>query len=285
MSWTRTMIGLTAAAGAGLLLVPGAQAKSAKHPKPTASDAAVFKDCAHCPEMVTIPAGSFLMGSPATETHRGAETQHRVTIAAPFAVSRDEITFAQWDACVTDGGCGGYRPDAPWGRGRMPVVNVNWNNAKAYVQWLSRKTGKRYRLLSKAEWEYAARGGAVTAFAVGPTLSARDANFDAGQKTDLNPKGPMRGRTVAVGTFKPNGFGLHDMHGNVWEWVEDCWNEDYGPALPADGAPARPGDCNGRVLRGGSWEDGAADLRLAARVASAAGDRSWSDGIRVAREL
>jgi formylglycine-generating enzyme required for sulfatase activity len=285
MGDTLNAIRLTVAAGAGLLLVLAAQAEPAKHHKPTAADTAVIKDCSRCPEMVTIPAGSFLMGSPATETHRGAETQHRVTIAAPFAVSRFEITFGQWDACVADGGCDGYRPDAPWGRGRMPVVNVSWNNAQAYVQWLSRKTGKRYRLLSEAEWEYAARGGQATAFAFGQTLSARDANFDASQKTDLNPKGPMRGRTMTVGAFKANGFGLHDVHGNVWEWVEDCWNEDYGPALPADGEPALAGDCDGHVLRGGSWEDGAADLRLAARVASAKGDRSWSDGIRVARAL
>jgi formylglycine-generating enzyme required for sulfatase activity len=167
----------------------------------------------------------------------------------------------------------------------MPVVNVNWNNAKAYAAWLSRTTGKRYRLLSESEWEYAARGGRTTTFTVGGVLSARDANFDAGQKTDLNPKGPMRGRAMPVGAFKANGFGLHDVHGNVWEWVEDCWNEDYGPAQPADGRPALTGDCNGHVLRGGSWEDGAADVRLAARVASAAGERSWSDGIRIARDL
>ena len=284
MGGTPNAIGLTIAAGASLLLALSADAKPAKHHKPPV-DAAAIRDCAQCPEMVTIPAGTFLMGSPASEKHRGAETQHPVTIAAAFAVSRFEITFAQWDACVADGGCDGYRPEAPWGRGRMPVVNVNWRNAKAYAAWLSRKTGERYRLLSEAEWEYAARGGSTTPFTAGPTLSAKDANFDAGQKTDLNPRGPMRGRTTAVGAFKANAFGLHDVHGNVWEWVEDCWNDNYGPALPADGKPALTGDCDGHVLRGGSWEDGAADVRLAARVASAAGERSWSDGIRIAREL
>ena len=262
-------IGLTAAAGACLLLALGA---AGKPPVP------VIKDCRDCPEMVTIPAGEFLMGSPRTESHRGAETQHKVVISAPFAVGRFEVTFAQWDACVAGGGCGGYRPDAPWGRGEMPVVNVSWKNAKAYVDWLSRKTGKPYRLLSEAEWEYAARGGTATAFAYGPTLSPEAANFDGGQKTDLNPKGRARGRTVKVGTFPPNAFGLHDVHGNVWEWVEDCWNDDYGPALPADGKPALSGDCNGHILRGGSWEDGAADVRAAARVGGATGDRSWSDG-------
>jgi formylglycine-generating enzyme required for sulfatase activity len=167
----------------------------------------------------------------------------------------------------------------------MPVVNVDWNNAKAYADWLSRKTGRRYRLLSEAEWEYAARGGSTAAFAFGPALSAAQANFDAGEKTELNPKGRGRGKAVAVGAFRPNGFGLHDMHGNVWEWVEDCWNDQYGPSSPRDGGPALTGDCGGHVLRGGSWEDGAADVRAAARVASAATDRSWSDGIRVARDL
>jgi formylglycine-generating enzyme required for sulfatase activity len=273
------------AVAACLLLGLGAASRPAGRQSPSTAERPVIQDCPHCPEMVAVPAGDYLMGSPKTEGHRGAEAQHRVVIPAPFAVSRFEIAFAEWDACVADGGCDGYRPDAPWGRGRMPVVNVSWNNAKTYVDWLSRKTGHRYRLLSEAEWEYAARGGSVDAFAHGATLSVREANFDASQKTDLNPRGPLRGRTTTVGMFQPNGFGLYDVEGNVWEWVEDCWNDEYGPALPADGKPALTGDCNGRVLRGGSWEDGAADLRLAARVASAAGDRSWSDGIRVARAL
>jgi len=282
-----------AAASVAALLSAGAVARSplaktstVKHPAPAGEKPLVIKDCRDCPEMVAVPAGEFMMGSPQTELHRGAEAQHTVTILRAFAVSRFEITTAEWDACLKDGGCGGDKPDAPWGRAsRMPVVNVSWNNATAYADWLSRKTGHRYRLLSEAEWEYAARGGSKDAFAFGPKLSAGQANFDASSKTELNPKGPMRGMAVAVGSFKPNAFGLYDMHGNVWEWVEDCWNDEYGPALPRDGQPALTGDCGGRILRGGSWEDGAADLRAAARVASAATDRSWSDGIRVAREL
>jgi formylglycine-generating enzyme required for sulfatase activity len=263
----------------------GAAAKAPKPPAPAASHPMIIKDCRDCPEMVAVPAGEFMMGSPGTEPHRGAETQHVVTILRAFAVSRFEITFAEWDACVADGGCGGYRPEAPWGRGRMPVVNVDFRNAEAYAAWLSKKTGHRYRLLSEAEWEYAARAGSKTAFASGPTLSAKDANFDAGETTELNPKGPARGKAVAVGGFRPNAFGLYDMHGNVWEWTQDCWNDEYGLSAPRDGKPALTGDCKGRVLRGGSWEDGASDLRAAARVANAATDRSWSDGIRVAREL
>jgi formylglycine-generating enzyme required for sulfatase activity len=281
------MRGLWFAAGFAVAVVlgAGAVAKTSKHEAPVASKPMVIKDCRDCPEMVAVPAGEFMMGSPGTEPHRGAEAQHVVTIFRAFAVSRFEITFDQWDACVADGGCGGYKPEAPWGRGRMPVVNVDFRNAEAYAAWLSKKTGHRYRLLSEAEWEYAARAGAKTAYATGPTLSANQANFDAGENTELNPKGPARGKAVAVGSFKPNAFGLYDMHGNVWEWTEDCWNDEYGPALPRDGQPALTGDCKGRVLRGGSWEDGASDVRAAARVASAATDRSWSDGIRVAREL
>jgi formylglycine-generating enzyme required for sulfatase activity len=263
----------------------GAMAKIVKHPAPATSKPLVVKDCRDCPEMVVVPAGEFMMGSPGAEPHRGTEAQHVVTIFRAFGVSRFEITFAEWDACVKDGGCDGFRPDAPWGRGRMPVVNVNFKNATAYADWLSRKTGHTYRLLSEAEWEYAARAGSTTPFAFGPTLSAAQANFDASEKTELNPKGVARGKAEPVGQFKPNAFGLYDMQGNVWEWVQDCWNDEYGPSTPRDGKSALTGDCAGRVLRGGSWEDGAADVRVAARVASAATDRSWSDGIRVAREF
>jgi formylglycine-generating enzyme required for sulfatase activity len=279
-------VGFAAVLAVAVVVCAGALAKTShKHAEASASKPLILKDCSHCPDMVVVPAGEFMMGSPKTEAHRGTEDQHVVTIFRALAVSRFEITFAEWDACVKAGGCDGYRPEAPWGRGKMPVVNVNWKNAEAYAAWLSKTTGHRYRLLSEAEWEYAARGGSTAAFAFGPTLSAGEANFDASSKTELNPKGPMRGKAMAVGGFKPNAFGLYDMQGNVWEWVEDCWNDEYGPALPRDGSPALTGDCGGHVLRGGSWEDGAADVRVAARVASAAGDRSWSDGIRVAREL
>src|SRR5579871_2773601 len=138
---------------------------------------ASFKDCADCPRMAVIPAGEFTMGSPASE--QGAETQHRVTIAAPFAVSAFEITFDEWDACVRDRGCAGYRPgDQGWGRGRRPVIDISWENANAYAKWLSAKTGKHYRLLSEAEWEYAARAGTTTTYAAGDALSPSRANYD-----------------------------------------------------------------------------------------------------------
>jgi len=178
-----------------------------------------FKECAECPLMVVIPAGEFTMGSPSAE--QGAEKEHRVTLAAPFAVSKMEVTFEEWDACVADGGCGGYRPDdQEWGRGKHPVINVSWQNGQAYVDWLRRKTGKPYRLLSEAEWEYAARAGTTTRYAHGETLSPQQANFDA--TTDgSGPSDENRQRTVPVGSFPANRFGLHDMSGNVSEWVED----------------------------------------------------------------
>ena len=168
---------------------------------------------------------------------QGAEAQHRVTIAVPFAMSKFEITFEQWDACANEGGCGGYKPDDEgWGRGDRPVMNVSWLDAKAYVEWLGRKTGKPYRLLSESEWEYAARAGTTTMFPVGNTLSPREANYNAA--TDgSGPSDVNRQKTMPVGSFPANPFGLHDMHGNVSEWVEDCWHNEYTAAAPVDGSP------------------------------------------------
>ena len=246
---------------------------------------AEFRDCPNCPEMVVLPAGAFVMGSPNSEKYRGTEAQHPVTIRKPFAVGKYEVTFDQWEACVKAGGCGGYSPpDEGWGRKRQPVIHMNFPDAKAYVAWLSKTTGRRYRLLSEAEWEYAARAGARTAFAHGDVISAKQANFDASSSTSINPKGANRAKTTRVGSFAPNRFGLHDMHGNVWEWTEDCWHDEYAGA-PDDGRAWTSLGCKGRVLRGGSWEDYAGDVRSAARVGSFEEDRSYADGIRVARDL
>lgn len=268
-------------AAAALLLLGAAAPPPPSH----AIKTKIIKDCAHCPQMVVVPAGQFMMGSPTNEKYRGTELQHPVTIAAPFAVSKFEITFAEWDACVAAGGCNGYKPTTAWGRGRQPVNDVSWVDAQAYAAWLSKTTGKRYRLLSEAEWEYAARAGSKDAYAFGPKISSAQANFDASEATSVSPKGLKRGKTTPVGAFPANAFGLHDMHGNLWEWVQDCWTDEYGPASPADGKAVTKGDCGGHVLRGGSWEDYAGDIRAAARVASETEDHSWSDGIRVAREL
>jgi serine/threonine-protein kinase len=254
---------------------------------PASSQATIsFADCSGCPEMVTVPAGEFVMGSPISEMYRGPEDQHKVTIPAPFALGKYEVTFAQWDACVAEGGCGGHKPDDQgWGRDNRPVVGVTWDDAKAYVAWLSGKTGKSYRLPSEAEWEYAARAGTTTAFSFGPSITTDQANFDGSTGFGGGPAGANREQTLPVGSFPANGFGLHDMHGNVWEWIEDCWSDEYSAATPADGRPYVGAGCGGHVMRGGSWEDYAGDLRSAARVGSGKEEQSWSDGFRVARSL
>jgi len=212
-----------------------------------------------------------------------AATQHRITIETPFAVSKFEITFDEWDDCVNEGGCGGYRPsDESWGRAKRPVMNISWTDAKAYVSWLSHKTGKPYRLLSESEWEYAARAGTTTTFSFGDTLSPMEANYDS--STDgSGPSEVNRQKTVPVGGFPANGFGLHDMHGNVSEWVEDCWLDDYTTGTPSDGSASVEGNCNGHVVRGGSWEDSEVELRSAARPAGDKDDRFYTDGLRIAR--
>jgi formylglycine-generating enzyme required for sulfatase activity len=242
-----------------------------------------FKDCADCPHMMIVPAGEFTMGSPPAEQQ--AEAQHRVTIATPFAASKFEITFDDWNACVSAGGCDNARQnDEGWGRGRHPVIHMSFDLAKTYVTWLSRKTGKTYRLLTEAEWEYAARAGTTTTFAFGDTLSPGSANYNA--STDgSGPSDENRQKTMPVGSFPPNAFGLHDMHGNVSEWVEDCFHNDYTEKAPADGSAWVEGNCTGRVLRGGSWEDSDAELRSAARVGEYRYNSSYTDGFRIARNL
>ena len=255
----------------------------------------VFRDCPECPELVVVPSGSFMMGSPSGEaSRRGDEGPvHRVTFERPFAVGVYEVTFGEWDACVSGEGCGRYRPsDRGWGRGRRPVINVNWKDAQAYVRWLSRKTGEEYRLLSESEWEYVARAGTTTPFHTGATISTGQANYDGNYTYGSGRKGRYRERTVLVGSFEPNEFGLYDVHGNVWEWVEDCWNGSYAGA-PSDGSAWESGDCDLRVVRGGSWFNGPRNLRSADRAGflrsayrkSSAGLRLHYAGFRVARTL
>ena len=235
-----------------------------------------FLDCSECPQMVVIPAGSFLMGSPESEEGRfdNEGPQHRVTIPAPFAVGAYEVTFEEWDACVAEGGCGGYRPnDNGWGRGWRPVIHVSWNDAQAYVRWLRGKTGKEYRLLSEAEWEYAARAGTTTRYSFGDEITESDANYDVNI-----------GKTQPVGSYRANAYGLYDMHGNVWEWGQDCWNGSYAGA-PNNGEAWERGDCSFRVLRGGSWGSDSRDLRSANRGRDRTGSRGGNIGFRVARTL
>ncbi len=243
-------------------------------PAPAQEAGERFRDCPECPEMVVLPKGSFIMGSPAWEgAHREHETPaRRIAIDRRLAVGVHEVTFGEWDACIADGGCGGYSPSAPWGRDRQPVVHVSWFDAKAYAEWLSRRTGRDYRLLTEAEWEYAARAGTAGPYHTGSRLDPDRANYGG------------RGAAPA-GSYPPNAFGLHDMHGNVWEWVEDCWNPGHAGA-PTDGSARLSGDCNWRVLRGGSWLNGPESLRSAARFRTSSEERAYYiNGVRVALTL
>jgi formylglycine-generating enzyme required for sulfatase activity len=234
-----------------------------------------FKDCPTCPELVVVPAGSFMMGSPASEQGRDAgEAQVRVSIPAPFAVGRFAVTFDEWDACVAAGGCNGNISDEGWGRGKRPVINVNWEDAKAYAKWLSSETGKTYRLLSDAEREYVTRAGTTTRFWWGDSISTAQANY----------RGDYRQQTVPVDSFQPNPWGLYQVHGNVWEWTEDCWNDSNG-GNPGDGRARTTGDCGRRVVRGGSWIDVLQNLRSAFRYWDGTGYRYVNRGFRVARTL
>ncbi len=239
-----------------------------------------FKECGSCPQMVVVPAGRFTMGSPANENNRDKDEgpQHRVTIRNPFAVGKFEITFDQWDACVAHGGCTHEPADEFWGRGSRPVINVSWDDAKQYVGWISKLTGKPYRLLTEAEWEYAARAGSTTVYSWGDDVGKGNANCDGcGSQWDNKQSAP-------VGSFKPNAFGLHDMHGNVWEWTEDCYKDSYAGA-PTDGSSVSVQNCNARVLRGGSWDSLPRDLRAAGRLGHLADDRGNLGGFRVGRAL
>ena len=247
-----------------------------------------FRDCPECPEMIVVPSGSFLMGSPSHEEGRDEDEGpvHQVRIAEPFAVGVYEVTFAEWDACVAGGGCGGYQPyDEGWGRDRRPVINVSWRNAGSYVSWLSRRTRERYRLLSESEWEYVARAGTTTPFHTGSTISMDQANYYEDYPYSGGVRGEGRGRTVAVGSFGSNAFGLHDVHGNVREWVQDCWSDGYQGA-PSDGSAWESGSCSSRVSRGGYWFGSPGVLRSADRLRNITGNRnSTAAGFRVARTL
>jgi formylglycine-generating enzyme required for sulfatase activity len=243
----------------------------------------VFQDCSDvCPQMVVIPSGHFLMGS---ELYKREQPQHVVRFETTIAAGKFETTFDEWDACVRDGGCNNTPSDEGWGRGRRPVIHVSWNDAKAYVSWLSLKTGKTYRLLTEAEWEYAARAGSATAYSWGSRIDCGKASYDGGQGSDCAAHmagGSLRG-TQPVGSYSANRFGLHDMLGNVWEWCEDNWHPDYRGA-PSDGSAWRGGDAAMRVLRGGAWNYGPSGLRSADRNWFPAGGHTFFIGFRVARQ-
>lgn len=235
---------------------------------------APFRDCQDCPELVVVPSGGFDMGS---GVKPGEQPIHHVEIGTSFAIGRREVTFTEWDRCVSAGGCKFSPPDQGWGRGERPVTNVSWDDAKEYLAWLSRTAGKPYRLPSEAEWEYAARGGSSTAFWWG-----KDVGTGRAQCADCGA--PETARTAPVGSFRPNAFGLYDTAGNAAQWVQDCWNANYRGA-PIDGSAWMKGDCSLHVLRGGSFADKAISIRSSARFRYDQGVRYYAYGFRVARDM
>lgn len=256
---------------------------------------AEFKDCDDCPLMVVIPAGSFLMGSPQSETERSDNEgpRRQVSISSPLAIGKFEVTFEEWDACVDAGRCDGYRPnDNGLGREKRPVFNVTWFHAKSYVDWLAEITSERYRLLSEAEWEYAARAGTTTARYWGQSADEGCGFTNAADITTKETFSEYETVTCRdgsifpeiVGSFSANDFGLHDMLGNVFERVEDCWHDSYEGA-PQDGAPWISGDCSKRVLRGGSWGSKPSSVRTAYRGSGLTNSKTFVAGFRVARDI
>ena len=231
-----------------------------------------FKECERCPDMVIVSGGKYQMGSPWRSRNRDAsvnvnETPQREVEISSVAVARYETTFDQWEACVEAGGCNGHVPEAKWGRGSMPVMNVNWNDAQAYVDWLSRKSETKYRLPSEAEWEYLARAGTATNYWLGDRVDPSGANYNGHE-----------GGTTAVSNYAANAFGLFNMHGNVGEWIADCWYRTYAgdieqarernPFRPKVSAPLtgvswEKSNCTRRVVRGGSWKS--AELEIDSR--------------------
>ena len=250
-------------------------------------DDETFKDCEDCARMVVVPGGRFMMGSPDTEKDGNGDEeppQHQVAIATPFAVGKFEVSFAEWDACVTDKGCT-YKPEAHWGRGTQPVINVSWDDiTKEYLPWLSKKTGKTYRLLTEAEWEYAARAKTTGPFSFDGKITTDKANYNGDYSYDGSPKGEYRAETVPVKSFAPNAWGLYQVHGNVREWVQDCYAGSYKEGAGNGGPAKEPPSC-ARVLRGGSWKSLPSRLRSASRNWDAPDDRNGVVGFRVARTL
>ncbi|MFC5506356.1 MULTISPECIES: SUMF1/EgtB/PvdO family nonheme iron enzyme [Hyphomicrobiales] len=243
-------------------------------PPPAATSARTVRDCDDCPELIAIRPGSFEMG--ANELYEFEKPVHTVTIRDGFHIGVREVTFDEWDACVDQGGCSHRPNDRGLGRGKRPVTDIHWNDANAYLAWLSARTGKRYRLPSEAEWEYAARGGTTTTYPWGATLVKERANC-------VGCNEPTRRQAVETGQFPPNGFGLFDMAGNAAEWVADCWSDSYR-ATPRDGSAFTAPGCRERVLRGGSFNNDPRYLRSAARFKYEADVRFFTNGFRVVRE-
>ena len=240
-----------------------------------------LRECSECPKMVAVAAGNFLMGAPESDTDAepGEKPQRPVVIEKPFAMSKYEVTFKEWEACASEGDCHAVPDDKGWGRENRPVINVSWNDTQDYLKWLRRKTGQSYRLPTEAEWEYAARGGTTARYPWGDQVGGNNANCSTcGSSWDGQ-------QTAPVGSFKPNAFGLYDMAGNVWEWVEDC-RKPNGETNRAGSRSQkeRSAGCQ-RVVRGGSWANSATALRVSEQLNGPATTREDNIGFRVARDF
>lgn len=251
--------------------VPGSNVRPSNEPAEKLNSLATFRDCPECPEMVVIPSGTFYMGSPEDEPDRGDGEMVSTEVEMPvrFAIGKFEVTFEEWDACVSAGGCSHKAADNSWGRGRRPVMDVSWGDALEYVAWLSKRTGETYRLPTDAEWEYAARAGETHAYMTGVRITLEQANH-----VGTVPEDPWFGQTRAVGSYPANAFGLYDVHGNVSEWTSRCFVQ-----LGTGDRVCAP------TPRGGSWYDYAFALRFAARGYQAADVRENTTGLRVVRKL
>lgn len=270
------LLALLATAPASAQFCKGASVKMGKEMRCLAP-AATFKDCPTCPEMVVIPAGRFQMGS--DDNASDEQPVHTVTFRRPFAMSRTEVTFALWDLCVAEGGCKHKPDDHGWGRDDRPAIEISYNDiVREFLPWLSKRAGHRYRLPSEAEWEYAARGGTTTVYSWGDAVGTGNANCDrCGSRWDNKTTAP-------VGSFAANPFGLFDMHGNVWEWTADCYENSYKGA-PADGRARAKANCGNLVVRGGGYNDRPQYLRSAIRYGDPPGYRSIYVGLRLVRDF
>ncbi|MBC7514118.1 MAG: formylglycine-generating enzyme family protein [Herminiimonas sp.] len=261
----------TANAQAG---VAGAQSHTQVPPLP-APPLAEVRDCDICPALVALPRGGFTMGSNVDDPSE--RPAFHVSINSAFAIGKHEVTVEQWSACVANGGCPQTSTDTSRSP-NTPARDINWDDARQYTVWLSKVTSKAYRLPSEAEWEYATRGNTTTRFWWGDQMTTGKANCkECGEPWQADAP-------AAVGSFAANPFGLFDMNGSVWEWVSDCWHDSYQRA-PSDGRSWEEPDCQMRVLRGGSWRQGASYMPSSTRFKYDAGVRQSQNGFRVARNM
>lgn len=282
-----------------LLILPWLLQSCALQPKEEFQPLQQFQDSLAIgglgPKMVVVPAGEFMMGAPPDEpmSFDAERPVHKVTIRKPFAISQYEITFAEFDRFVE--ATGHRRPSdkgwgkAHWGRTDTPVFDITWHDAQQFVEWLSEQTGKHYQLPSEAQWEYAARAGTTAPFNTGDCIHTDQANYHGQYEySDCPTTEVYFGKALPVGSYLPNAWGLYDVHGNIFEWIRDCWHAHYEGA-PADGSAWMDEgdnvDCNRRVIRGGSWSGRPLDLRSAYRARNDANFKSIFIGFRVVREL